>query len=120
MPVPKPKKMTKNEEATFYAALDLSTKKLMALPPRKRKNYVVSIIRIFGHKIVEIFHIKDKVKKIEAIQLFIQDLDENAAAIIPPTLYMIKPEFTDCYTRLQQSIGNFFVLLFQISEEINR
>jgi len=91
--------------AIFNAALDRETVELMAMTPEKRYGYVVSVIESLGQGIKHITEIKQKIPQAKAAEQFLKELNTNASTLIPPIMYMLKPEYRPIFTNLLQSMS---------------
>ncbi|GAH57811.1 unnamed protein product [marine sediment metagenome] len=98
--------MSTEEQTAFNQALDHETKKLMTLTPETREQHVISIV---DWLIVEIHMVKKQknpaLQREALIKLF-DKLNKGAPKIIPPIMYMFKPEFQLQFIRILQSMSN--------------
>lgn len=96
---------TEAQIAAFNDALDQETRDLMAMTPEARYKYVVSVIESLGQGIKHITEIPKKIPQARAAEQFLIELDVNAATLIPPIMYMIKPDYQQIFIRLIQSMS---------------
>jgi len=96
---------TETQIAAFNEALDRETKELMAMSPENRYTYVVNVIESLAQGIKHITEIKKKIPQAKAAEQFLIELNINAPTLIPPIMYIIKPEYQQIFIRLLQSMS---------------
>ena len=98
---------TKAEAQTikFNEALDRETAELMAMTPEKRYGYVKNVIASLAQGIKYIVDIKKKIPQAKAAEQFLKELNTNAPTLIPPIMYIIKPDYQQVFISLLQSMA---------------
>ncbi|GAG69932.1 unnamed protein product [marine sediment metagenome] len=91
--------------AEFNDALDRETKELMAMKPESRYTYVVNVIESLSQGIKQIISIKKKIPQAKAAEQFLNELNINAPTLIPPIMFMLKPEYRPIFNRLLESMA---------------
>lgn len=96
---------TEAQVAEFFEALERETTELMAMTPKNRYKYVVSVIESLIMGIKKVIEIKKKIPKGIAADQFLIELNLNAHELIPPVLFMVKPEYRPIFNRLLRSMS---------------
>jgi len=89
----------------FEEALDQETKELMDMTPENRYTYIVNIIESLAQGIKQIIEIKKKIPQAKAAEQYLNELNVNASTLIPPIMFMLKPEYQQVFIRLLQSMA---------------
>ena len=96
---------TETQVTAFNEALDRETKELMDMTPENRYTYIVNIVESLAKGIKQITEIKKKIPQAKAAEQFFIELNINAPTLIPPIMYIIKPDYQQVFIRLLQSMS---------------